>query len=55
MFASSFGSTVINSSLGTYFTNKTGIMLQLGATEPTHFYVSGDFIENPFSGNYAGT
>lgn len=54
-FASSFGSTILNQWLGTYFTNRTGIMLQLGATEPSLFYVSGDFIGNPLSGNYAGT
>ncbi|MFA6255675.1 MAG: hypothetical protein WC606_00700 [Candidatus Absconditabacterales bacterium] len=54
-FASQSGSTVINQSLGTYYTNKTEISLQLGATEPTHFTISGDFTQNPFSGNYVGT
>ncbi|MCX6824196.1 MAG: hypothetical protein NT085_03640 [candidate division SR1 bacterium] len=53
-FASS-GSTVINPSLATYYTNKTGIIMQLAATEPTHFVVSGDFLGTPWTGDYLGT
>ncbi len=51
-FASLSGSTVINPSLATYYTNKTGITMQLAATEPTHFVVSGDFLWTPWTGNY---
>lgn len=51
-FSSLSGSVVINSWLGTYFTNKTGVTLQLAATEPTHFVVSGDFVGTPRTGDY---
>ncbi|MCX6824867.1 MAG: hypothetical protein NTY80_01465 [candidate division SR1 bacterium] len=54
-FASASGSLVTNQSLGTYYTNRTGILMQLGVTEPAYFYVSGSYLENPFSGDYVGT
>jgi len=53
-FASLNGSTVINPSLATYYTNKTGIIMQLAATEPTHFVVSGDFLWTPWANDYIG-
>ena len=53
-FTSSPGNTVISNSFG-YYTNTTGTMLQLLASNPTHFYISGDFIQQPLSGNYITT
>lgn len=53
-FVSSFGSTVINSSIGTYYTNSTGILAQLWSTDPIQFVVSGNFLSTPRSWSYAG-
>ncbi len=54
-FASYNGSVVTNPSLGTYYTNTTGIVLQRAATEPTNFAISGDFTDSVFTGIYTGT
>ncbi len=51
-FVSYNGSTVINQWLGTYITNKTGIMIQSAATEPVNFIVSGEFLWTLRSNNY---
>lgn len=51
-FSSLSGSNVVNAGLGTFYTNKTGVTLQLAATQPTHFVVSGDFIGTPRIGDY---
>lgn len=54
-FASLGWSTVYASSLGTYYTDQTGIFLQWSATEPNQIYISGDFVGTPIESWYAGT
>ncbi len=53
-FTSLGWSNVINAWLGTFYTNKTGVTLQLAATEPTNFVVSWQFINTPRTGTYVG-
>ena len=53
-FSSLNGSMVINPSLGTYYTNRTWISLQIGVTEPAYYDISGDFTLSHLTGNYTG-
>lgn len=41
-------------SAGTYYSNKTGIIIQRAATHPTLFTLSGDFVPGTFSASYTG-
>jgi len=54
-FSAFSGSTVINTTLGTYYTNSTGITLQIGISEPAYYNISGNFLTTPLTGNYTGT
>lgn len=53
-FSSLAGSNVVNVGLGTFYTNRTGVTMQLAATEPTNFVVSGQFTTTPRIGTYNG-
>ena len=53
-FLSYSGSIVLHPSIGTYYTNRTGITIQWAATEPVQYTVTGDFIGSIFTGNYTG-
>ena len=53
-FSSLGGSNVVNVWLGTFYTNRTGVTMQLAATEPTNFVVSGQFTTTPRIGTYNG-
>lgn len=54
-FSSLSGSIVTNPSLGTYFTNRTGITLQIGVSEPAQYSISGDFVGTPLLGTFMGS
>ena len=54
-FVSYNGSTVINPSLWTYFTNKTGITLQVWVSEHAAFDISGDFSSSHLLGTFMGS
>jgi len=44
-----------NPSLGNYYTNTTGIMLQWAATAPNSVYISWNFVGSPIASWYMGT
>jgi len=48
------GDIVINPQAGTYYTNKTGVIIQRSATEPNTVVLSGDMLFAPWTWNYTG-
>ena len=54
-FVSHDGYTMYTPSRGTYYSNISGVVLQLWATEPNMYVVSGDFLTSPFAWLYTGS